>query len=125
MERKFMVYVAGRYTTDAREGREANVAIADVVGRELLGLGFIPIIPHKISCHWDDDPILCAKGFDDPQKWLEEFCFPLLRRCDAVFLCPGWENSTGAKAESVEACRLRLPCTNSITTLIEMLRSNK
>jgi hypothetical protein len=125
MNRKFFIYIAGPYTARTRAGREANVAIADVIGRELLGLGFVPVIPHKITCHWDDDPALIEKGFDDPQKWLDEYCLPLLRRCDAVFLCPGWEKSWGAKAEHEEAHRLRMPHTHIIGELIQLLRSNK
>lgn len=110
-----LVYVAGPYTAPTREGISQNVAVAEAHGKEVLLAGYVPLIPHKISSHWDTDERLAALfGHVD---WLERFCFPLLRACRAVYLYPGWETSRGARLEQEYATQHSIPIAYSIDDL--------
>ena len=110
-----LVYVAGPYTALTREEISANVAKAEEWGKQVLLAGHVPLIPHKISSHWDLDPRLSDLfGHVD---WLERFCFPLLHSCHAIFLYPGWLNSKGAKMEHEFAMEHGIPVAHSIEEL--------
>lgn len=111
-----VIYVAGPYTAATVEEKLANVAKAEVHAKAMLKIGLVPLVPHRISALWDLDPELEFAGFQH-QTWLDNFCFPLLRRCDAVFLTEGWENSVGSLAEKAEAERLKIPVVTSVTEL--------
>lgn len=95
-----VVFVSGPYTAPTREEIKKNIAIAEEIGQRILAAGHIPIIPHKISSFWDEKGPLTDWQHDD---WLTKFCLPLMHRCDAVFMVPGWEKSTGASREYLEA----------------------
>jgi nucleoside 2-deoxyribosyltransferase len=90
------VYVAGPYSAPTKEERQKNVKKAEEAGKMLLTLGYVPIIPHKITSHWDEDERFLDFGSSD---WLERFCFPLLDLCDRVYMVEGWQESKGALAE--------------------------
>lgn len=57
------------------------------------------VIPHSNTGHLDDSCSLSE------QYWLDA-TMELMRRCDAVVLCPGWQHSSGTLAEIAEAQRL-------------------
>ena len=56
-----------------------------------------------------------------PDEFWLEGTLELLRRCDAVFLIPGWEQSTGSRSELDEATRLGLPVFDNVEALRECI----
>ena len=48
------------------------------------------------------------EGVQDYLWWGEAY-MTLMRRCDAVFMVPGYDRSNGATKEEVEALRLEMP----------------
>lgn len=103
------------YSAATREGRAANVAKAEEYGKEVLLSGHVPVIPHKISSHWDEDPRL-AELFGHVE-WLELFCYPLLQGCHAIYLYPGWEHSKGATMEHAFAKAHGIPIVHTVEEL--------
>jgi hypothetical protein len=91
-----LVYCAGQYSAPTKADKIKNVEIAEEYGKQVLALGFIPIIPHKTSSLWDYDERF---SHWTNEEWIEHFCFPLLARCDILFLYPGWQKSSGARDE--------------------------
>lgn len=91
-----LIYIAGKYTAPTREERQRNIDAAEEAGKHVALQGHVPIIPHRISAHWDDDPRFAEWA---PEKWLTDYCFPMLARCDAIMLLPGWQDSPGAIQE--------------------------
>jgi hypothetical protein len=116
-ERKLVVYVAGPYTAETREEILANLEIAEKAARDLFALGFIPIIPHKLSAFWDEDPRFTSFGHT---QWLTDFCYPIQDICDMVFLCPGWKNSKGACLEHEHAHETRQPHAETVEHLCSL-----
>lgn len=110
-----LIYIAGPYTADTEELVKANVRRAEEVGQQVLLRGFIPIIPHKISSHWDTWGILTHWTHDD---WLQAFCMPLLLRCDAILLIEGWESSKGATKEKAVAIYNGLAVYYNVTDVV-------
>ena len=97
-----VIYVAGPYRGRSREAVELNIQAARSVGLLCCRKGWSPIIPHANTSHMDAmDPDI-GDAF-----WLAS-TMELLRRCDAVVLVPGWDRSSGTKAEIDEAMRLNL-----------------
>ena len=92
------VYVAGLYSTNtsSREERQKRVEAAEMEGKYLLSKRLIPIIPHKITSHWEEDERFAGW---DRKSWLNRFCFPLIDVCDVVYFCDGWQDGLGAMAE--------------------------
>ena len=108
------IYVAGPYTADTDEGILENIAKAEEIGQALLVKGYLPIIPHKITSFWDRKGP--TKGWDH-QTWIDRWCRPLLDRCDAVFMVPGWETSPGATIEYHHATEKGKPVYFSLEAL--------
>lgn len=91
-----LVYVAGPYSAPTREGVAANIAKAEAIGKAIIQAGYVPVIPHRITGHWETDPTFDHWTHDD---WMQRFCLPLLDRCDAILMMPGWEHSKGSRME--------------------------
>lgn len=100
-----LVYVAMPYRGPTPWKVEENVHAAKKVGAELAHLGVFPVIPQANTAHFD--------GIQSDRFWLDG-TMELLRRCDAIFLGPGWRESEGAMAESAEADSLGIPAYVSI-----------
>lgn len=91
-----LIYIAGRYTADTRADVQANIDAAEEAGKEVLLLGHVPVIPHRITGHWDAD----ERFLNWPhQDWLNKFCLPLLAKCHVILMLPGWETSKGSQME--------------------------
>jgi hypothetical protein len=93
-----VVYIAGPYSADTKEGVEANIQVAHDVAQQLWHMGFAVICPHMNSAHMDGS----CKG---NMEWKDAFKMYLvgdlefISRCDAVVMLPGWEQSRGSCAE--------------------------
>lgn len=91
-----VVFCSGPYTAPDFEGVERNLDMASEAAKEVLRAGHTPIVPHKITAYFDLDPEFQEWG---EREWLTKVCFPMLDRCDAIYLYPGWLNSSGARKE--------------------------
>jgi nucleoside 2-deoxyribosyltransferase len=95
-----VVYIAGPYRAPTPWGVEQNIRRAEDVAVRVHKAGMMAMCPHANSRHME--------GVADDAHFLAG-TMELMRRCDAVLLVPGWENSSGTIAEMSEAERLRLP----------------
>ena len=85
-----VVYLAGPYRAKTIHKVVENIRTAEKYAIELWKKGYAVICPHKNSALLDgvvpDDYFL---GGDHE----------ILKRCDIVYMLPGWEKSAGASAE--------------------------
>jgi hypothetical protein len=71
------VYIAGPYTASTQEEIDGNVRYADLVGRTVASMGFIPFVPHKMTQGWEND----KRFFYDDFMGI---CLEWLKKCDAI-----------------------------------------
>jgi hypothetical protein len=114
-----LIYVAGKFTAPTREGVQQNIRHAETVGLEVCKLGLFPVVPHCNTSHANYESL-------QPYTFWIEGTLELLRRCDAIVMVPGWEESRGAKGELLEAQRIGLPVFLTLEALAESIghRSN-
>lgn len=103
-----IIYVAGPYRGDRPIDVKRNIRNADIWGERLVDLGIAVHIPHKNT-----------EGYEGLQndQWFLDATMESMRRCDAVFLIPGWEKSSGARGEKAEAERLGIPVFDDLKDL--------
>jgi nucleoside 2-deoxyribosyltransferase len=106
-----LIYVAGPYRGPTREAVELNIATARRVGLLVAKAGHAPVIPHANTAGFEH----VAHDLHD-EFWLDA-TMEMMRRCDAVVLCPGWEDSSGTRAEVEEAGKLGIPVYLSVTDM--------
>lgn len=94
-----LVYLAHAFRGPTPWHVAENVRRAERWALEVARCGAFPIIPGAVA-HFD--------GQLDDEFWLTG-TLALMRRCDAVFLVPGWRESKGATAECAEATAMGLP----------------
>lgn len=92
-------YVAGPFRGKNAWEIHRNVLDAESVIPYLIRQGYAPICPHKMTEN--------LQGLF-PDKVYLDICLELLRRCDAIYMLQGWENSEGSREELAEAKRLGL-----------------
>ena len=95
-----VVYVAGPFRARTPWLIEQNVRKAEEASARVALLGAVPLCPHTMYRHFD-------KMLPD-KFWLES-TLELLRRCDAILLVKGWEESSGSVSEHEEAGKLKIP----------------
>lgn len=92
-----LVYCAGRFSAPTREGIEENIKRAVGTALDAVAAGAFPF-------------------------WIAG-TLELLRRCDAILMVPGWEESSGARGELAEAIELCMPVFYDIDELQRWLRN--
>ena len=87
-----LFYMAHPYSAPTPEGEAANFKMANEYAAELIELGFEVYSPisHTHPIHMEIA--------QDYERWMD-LDKQYLYRCDALILCPGWENSSGCKVE--------------------------
>lgn len=93
-------YVAGPYRAAQPYMIVENIRLAKAFGDQLIRRGIMPLVPHKNTEH--------CEGLGDAQFFIEG-TKELLRRCDAIFVVPGFQNSVGTLGEIEEAKKLEIP----------------
>ncbi len=109
-ETQLLVYVAGPYRAGSEWGLVENIRNAESVALLAWSLGCAVICPHKNTAHFGG-----AMNLPD-EVWLRGD-MTMLRRCDAVVLCPGWRRSAGTLAEVAEAEALGIPVVEGVEGL--------
>lgn len=92
-----MVYIAHPF-----QGKQENVADAEQVILKLLKLcpNTVFLSPlHATGFYY------FAMSYEDGM----EHCFEMLKRCDELWLCEGWQKSEGCNLEMAYADRLGMP----------------
>jgi hypothetical protein len=105
-----LVYIAGPFSARTREGVELNIARAVALGVEVARLGAMPVCPHANTSHPEYERV-------QPYSFWIEGTMLLLRKCDAVMLVPGWENSKGACCEYDDAFQRNVPIFDALGDL--------
>ena len=95
-----LAYTAGPYRAPTVHGIVRNIREAETVALALWGLGFAVVCPHKNTSLFD--------GAAPDEVWLRGDLV-IMERCDLVVMVPGWEKSSGAKAERDRALELGIP----------------
>lgn len=107
-----LIFVAGPYRADTEYGVHQNIARAEAAAIELWKLGLSVICPHKNTAYFG--------GATDDQVWLAGD-LEQLRRCDALFLVKGYEQSEGALGEIKLAKELDLPIFEDLDEVAQWL----
>lgn len=95
-----VVYLAGPYRAATPRKIVENIRYAEMWALTLWKLGAAVLCPHLNTALFDGE---CPDSV-----WLEGD-LEMLRRCDAVCLLPGWEGSSGTRAEAIEAQKRGIP----------------
>lgn len=111
-----VVYIAGPFRAPTHWGVVANVRRAERWALELWRMGFAVICTHLNSANFEG---AC------PDRTFLDGDLELLSRCDAVFLVPGWQESSGSMVESERAERLGIPCFVTVLGLREWAEAHK
>ncbi len=85
-----VVYIAGAFRAKTQWEIMQNVRKAEDASLKLWKLGYAVICPHTMTQYFHNE---C------PDKvWLDG-CLELLKRCDAIYLVDGWQDSAGSLEE--------------------------
>lgn len=95
-----LIYVAGPFSAPTQFEVDANIRRAEELGLEVARLGASPVIPHANTR---------SLHLQVPQVFMLEATLELMRRCDALVLVEGWQDSQGTRDEMCEAHFLGLP----------------
>lgn len=112
-----VIYVAGALFGPNDWEIRCNIHRAAALGYEVAKLGAYPVIPHTNTGG-------VFLGTITPKFWYAG-TLELLRRCDAVILVPGWEESRGAQAEVAEARIRSTPVFERVDELKAWLEANR
>lgn len=95
-----VVYIAGPFRATTAWGVEQNVRRAEQAALEVWRLGAAAVCPHMNTRHFH--------GVLADNVWLDGD-IEILKRCDAVLMLDGWEESVGASAECGVAHSTNIP----------------
>jgi hypothetical protein len=95
-----LVFLACKYSEPHTYQIARNIHHATHFAHEVALLGAVPLCPALIGSHFEGT---------QSYLWWGDAYINLLRRCDAVFMVPGYERSNGAMKEMTEALAIGLP----------------
>lgn len=95
-----VVYIAGPFRGANAWEVEQNIRRAEEYAFKVWGMGMAALCPHTNTRFFD--------GTLTDDIWLEG-TKELLRRCDAMYVLPGWTESAGTKGEMVVAEEMGIP----------------
>lgn len=95
-----VIYIAGPYRATTTWRIQQNIRAAQETALRVWKVGAVALCPHANTALFD--------GEADDSVWLDGD-LELLRRCDAVVMVNGWEQSQGATSERAFAKELKLP----------------
>ena len=97
-----LLYVSGPFSAaDNLDGIERNILAASEAALEGWRQGWAVICPHKNTSGYQH-------AADIPYETWIEGDLEILRRCDAICMLPGWEQSNGARIELALAYDLEM-----------------
>ena len=94
------IYIAGPYRASTASEVDANINRARDAMAQLLRMGHTPFCPHSMTARFERDYP------DIPDDVYLTTDIEWLGCCDAVLRLPGWENSSGTRAELREAATM-------------------
>jgi len=103
-----LVYVAGPFRGPNHWAIAENIRRAEALALEVWRLGASCICPHLNTAHF--------QGVLPDDVWLEGD-LEQVKRCDAVLVVPGWENSKGTKGEIEFAAAHGIPVFFDLSSL--------
>jgi len=104
-----MVYISGKYGGETVWDVTNNIHAAEQVLAAMWEAGIPALCPHKNTAYLD--------GLLTRNQWIAGDLI-MLKRCDAIFMLPGWEDSAGACEERAYALANGIPIFDDIATLI-------
>ena len=110
-----VIYIAGKYTDNCAYKVDLNIDMAKRYAIKVWQMGAVALCPHTNSAHMEG--ATSDQGFINGTK-------ELMRRCDAIFVCPNWETSSGTKGEIAEATLLEMPVFYDLISLKKWLEEN-
>lgn len=84
------VYVAGKFRGKTPWHVHLNVCVAESWAFQVASVGALPLCPHAMYRNYDKT--------QTDEFWLSG-TLEWLKCCDAIAMCPGWEESSGSVAE--------------------------
>jgi hypothetical protein len=111
-----VVYCAGPFRAKDHWGIWQNINHAATWSLEIWKQGAACLCPHCNTFPY--------QGVLPDHRWLDGD-LEMLRRCDAVFMIPGWEKSEGAIAERNEAIKCHIPVFEDFGHLCAWIQVNK
>lgn len=95
-----VAYIIGPFRAPHHWGVVQNVRAAEAVALQVWLAGAAALCPHLNCVNFEG---AAGDSKENASIWLDGD-IAMLKRCDAVVLVPGWEKSTGSRAE-VEIAR--------------------
>lgn len=90
-----LMYIAGRYSGKTYSEIDDNIKKAKQEALRVIKKGWFPVTPHLNTAHFEEWEDFLGVDY---HFWIEGD-LEILKKCDAVYFTPDWEESSGCKIE--------------------------